>query len=106
NFLSDLNKRKISYEISLIYGLPNQTVRSFQQSIDFLQQNGCNNITAFPLMLLKGTELYNQKSKWKMKEEPLGKFKIPTVTSSKSFDKSDWLEMKEIANNLMSNARV
>lgn len=103
---ADLNKMDIGYEVSLIYGLPNQTVQSFQQSIDFLNQNGCHKITAFPLMLLKGTELYRQKANWAMKEEPLGDFNIPTVTSSNSFNKSDWLEMQGIANDLMTNVRV
>lgn len=103
---NELNKRRISYEVSLIYGLPNQTVDSFKQSIDFLYKNGCSSITAFPLMLLKGTELYGQKQKWNMVEEQIGEFNIPVVTSSNTFDKNAWLKMQEISNKLMGNSRV
>ena len=102
----DLNSRGISYEVSVIYGLPNQTISTFKQSIDFLRSNGCTNITAYPLMLLKGTELYYQKQKWQMTEEPIGAFDIPVVTSSSSFNKENWFEMREIANNLKPNARI
>lgn len=103
---SHLNEMGISYEVSLIYGLPNQTVDSFKRSIDILKENGCTDITAFPLMLLKGTELYAEKEKWKMKEEVLGDFGIPTVTSSNSFTKEEWLKMECIAQSLEPNRRV
>ncbi|MEZ4828272.1 MAG: B12-binding domain-containing radical SAM protein [Bacteroidia bacterium] len=103
---NDLNHRGISYEVSLIYGLPNQTVDSFKKSIGFLRSNGCTKMTAYPLMLLKGTELYHQKNKWQMKEEPLGEFDIPVVTSSSTFDRDDWYRMGEIANTLATNDRI
>jgi coproporphyrinogen III oxidase-like Fe-S oxidoreductase len=56
--LEVLNNRNISYEVSLIYGLPNQTIDSFKRSIEFVQNKGCKKITAWPLMLLKGTPLF------------------------------------------------
>lgn len=102
----DLNQSGISYEVSLIYGLPNQTVDSFRQSIDFLASNGCTNMTAYPLMLLKGTELYHQKDDWQMKEESIGEFDIPVVTSSNSFNKDDWHRMNELAEELRKNDRI
>lgn len=101
-----LNEMGISYEVSLIYGLPNQTVDSFRKSILRLRENGCTDITAFPLMLLKGTELYAEKEKWGMAEEIVGDFAIPTVTSSNSFKKNDWLQMNDIARSLEPNKRV
>lgn len=101
-----LNDAGISYEVSLIYGLPNQTVESFEKSISILQENGCTDITAFPLMLLKGTELYSEKDKWGMKEEVVGDFGIPTVTSSNSFTKNDWLQMNDVAQSIQPNKRV
>lgn len=101
-----LNEMGISYEVSLIYGLPNQTVDSFQKSISILSNNGCTEITAFPLMLLRGTELYAEKEKWRMKEEIIGDYQIPTVTSSSSFSKEEWLVMSRIANSLIPNKRV
>ncbi|MFA0960235.1 radical SAM protein [Roseivirga sp. BDSF3-8] len=97
---AELNRRSISYEVSLIYGLPNQTPDTFRRSIAFLQDNGCTTIKAFPLMLLKGTELYDQKQQYALHEEVVGEFGIQVVTSGNSFTKDDWLEMKELAQNL------
>ncbi|HRH02316.1 MAG TPA: radical SAM protein [Bacteroidia bacterium] len=101
-----LNRRNISYEVSLIYGLPNQTVDSFKASIEFAQSKGCKKITAWPLMLLKGTPLFSEKEKWNLKEEVLGNFNIPVVTSSNTFNKDQWLAMQDIAVGLMKNSRV
>lgn len=103
--LRRLGERNLSYEASLIYGLPNQTVDSFRHSIDFLRASGCNRITAYPLMLLKGTELYAQKQKYGFVEKPLGDFGIPTVVASRSFSENDWLKMHEIAEQLDPSVR-
>jgi radical SAM superfamily enzyme YgiQ (UPF0313 family) len=103
--LEILNQRNISYEVSLIYGLPNQSVDSFKASIEFAQNKGCKKITAWPLMLLKGTPLFFEKEKWNLKEEIVGDYNIPVVTSSSSFNKDQWLTMQEIANDLESNNR-
>ena len=100
-----LNQRKISYEVSLIYGLPNQTISSFERSIDYIKSKGCKKITAWPLMLLKGTKLFSERENWKMSEEVIGDFSIPIVTTSNSFSKNDWYKMKELAQNLNENQR-
>lgn len=100
-----LNKRGISYEVSLIYGLPNQTVDSFRKSVDILMKFGCKAITAWPLMLLKGTPLYAQRDRWNFKEEIIGDFNIPIVTSSTSFNKDDWFVMQQMAESLIRNNR-
>ena len=101
-----LNDRGISYEVSLIYGLPGQTLSSFAESILFLRENGCERITAFPLMLLRGTDLFAQRDRWGYKERPEGEFGIPVVSASNSFSESDWWAMKEIADQLSPNERV
>jgi len=98
--MQELKKRNISYEVSLIYGLPSQTLQSFTKSIEFLRKNGCNNIKAFPLMLLKGTELYLEKKKYKMEEKIINEFDIPVVVKSDSFTEDDWYKMKEKAETL------
>lgn len=100
-----LKERNISYEISIIYGLPNQTVSSFSQTIDLIQSYGCQNLTAYPLMLLKGTELYAEKEKWNFTEKAIGDFNIPVVVSSNSFTEDEWQKMNEIADGLMNNQR-
>jgi radical SAM superfamily enzyme YgiQ (UPF0313 family) len=104
--LPELKKRNISYEVSLIYGLPNQTIDTFQYSIDFLRSKGCKNLIAYPLMLLKGTELYDQKEKFNFVEKQMGDFNIPTIIASNSFSESDWLRMAEIAEQLNPNMRL
>ncbi|WP_373492577.1 radical SAM protein [Aquiflexum sp.] len=102
---TQLKERNISYEVSLIYGLPGQTIDSFKRSIDFVESIGCKTIKAFPLMLLRGTELYHEKELWNIKEENIGEFAIPVVTSSNSFSRHDWEQMNEIANNLSPHHR-
>jgi len=103
--LPELKSRNISYEISLIYGLPYQTLDTFRQSIDFLLSKGCENLTAYPLMLLKGTELYEQKGKFNFVEQNMGDFNIPTVIASNTYSEQEWLKMSEIAEQLNPNAR-
>lgn len=104
--MGELNSRGISYEISLIYGLPNQTLDSFKKSVDFVLDNGCENITAYPLMLLKGTELYDQKERFSFKEKEVGDFNIPVVIECDSFSEKDWHLMKNMAESLNENHRV
>ncbi len=103
--LKSVIERQIPYEISLIYGLPGQTIDSFKESIDILKKIGVHNIVAYPLMLLPGTQLYLENEKWGMNEEVLGDFNIPLVTSSNSFTRRDWEEMDRIASNLNSKVR-
>lgn len=96
-----LNRYKISYEASIIYGLPNQTFSSFTSTMETLQTLGLKKICAYPLMLLKGTELYAQKDKWGLKEMPLGDYQIPTVCESNSFSYDEWTMMDNLASKLM-----
>ncbi len=95
-----LHALNIPYEISLIYGLPNQTFSSFKGSVDFLKAQDCQNIKAYPLMLLKGTELYEQREKWNCQEKVIGDFHIPVVVSANSFDEQEWFRMKALAESL------
>ncbi|MCB1176238.1 MAG: radical SAM protein [Leptospiraceae bacterium] len=106
NVMRKLKERNISYEISLMYGLPNQTVSSFQRTIDFVRNNGCKILTAYPLKLLKGTELYKEKKKYYFREMTMGDFHIPFVIESNTFSEKDWYKMKEIAESLEPTNRV
>ena len=103
--LTEVHQRKIKTEISLIFGLPKQTINSFKQSIDFCRHHKVPIIHAFPLMLLRGTPLYHQKTQlgliesneiasleiYRLQED------IPHVVSSPSFTYNDWKEMAIIA---------
>lgn len=91
----------ISYEVSIIYGLPEQTYDSFRQTIDFLHEQGCKNIKAFPLMIYRGTKLYTIKDQYNLQEEILGDFRLPYVTSSSSFTNDEWHKMDDLAKILM-----
>lgn len=104
--LEQLVQRGIPFEVSLIYGLPGQTLVSFQRSIDHLHAQGCRDIKAWPLMLLPGTKLYDQKELWGMVEEPLGEFKIPVVTESNTFSREEWERMDHMAQQLRSTDRL
>jgi radical SAM superfamily enzyme YgiQ (UPF0313 family) len=104
--LQVLKSRNISYEVSIMYGLPNQTFNSFKKTIDFLKSNDCENIKSWPLMLLKGTPLYFDQKKWNLQEEIIGDYQIPLVTSSTTFTKDDWFQMNEISSQLMNSGRL
>lgn len=104
----EAHKRNIEIEVSLIFGLPHQTVASFQQSIEFCKMLGVKTIHAFPLMLLRGTPLYAQKENFGLVESTdydiasIDRvfFDIPHVIASPSFSLTDWKEMSKIASDL------
>jgi len=91
---------KQSFEVSLIYGLPGQTVQSFKDSIEYLQHRGVDIIKAFPLMLLEGTQLSKDKDKYNIVEDIIDDGGIPHVVESYSFTRSEWLTMHGFAHNL------
>lgn len=91
--LARLNDRGIAYEVSVIYGLPRQSARSFDDTLDFLDRAGAPVVRAFPLMLLRGTELYDERDRYGFVEAALGPFAIPTVVASDSFSHDEWLAM-------------
>jgi len=100
-----LQDLKINHEISLIFGLPNQTVDSFKKSVEFCIEKNVPVIKAFPLMLLRGTELYHRKKElgliesYEIADEGIDRLQesIPHVVESPSFSYSDWKEMAKIA---------
>jgi coproporphyrinogen III oxidase-like Fe-S oxidoreductase len=106
-----LNKSRdmgIETEVSLIFGLPKQTVTSFQASVDFCKSMQVQTIHAFPLMLLRGTPLYESKIQYSLIEScddpniDNGRIyeDIPHVISSPTFTYDDWLVMASIAREL------
>ena len=109
-----LNDRHIPFEISIIYGLPKQTVDSFEKTIEYCQTVlKPNKINAWPLMLLRGTELERRQKEFDLEQEFLSADSlgsdlpkeriyegIPHVTSSSSFSKKDWIKMNKISNTL------
>ena len=55
--LGMLRDNKISYEVSLIYAIPGQTIYTFIDSIEYLLSFGCKRIRAFPLQIAANSEL-------------------------------------------------
>lgn len=103
--LALVHQRRIKHEVSLIFGLPLQTVESFQQTILKLQETTDGSLVAFPLMLLRGTPLYYQREKFGLIEDTdiahplidrIQKF-IPHVVTSPSMSYRDWNTMANIA---------
>ena len=109
--IDDINSRNLLYEVSIIFGLPNQTLDSFKETVQFCLDHNVPVIKAFPLMLLRGTELEERKEEWELIESPVSagdliervQEGIPHVVASNSFTFEDWCRMAEIANNLVKS---
>jgi histone acetyltransferase (RNA polymerase elongator complex component) len=96
--IDSLNARGIPYEVSLIYGLPLQTLDSFRMSVDWCLERGVPRVRAWPLMLLRGTALDFQRECWGYVESVASR--IPIVVESFSFSRDDHAEMARIADEL------
>lgn len=103
--LADVQKRKIEIELSLIFGLPGQTVDSFQASVQYCIDNDVKTIHAFPLMLLRGTLLHEQKMELGLVESseiaspliPRQQVDISHVVTSRSFNHDEWQQIAKLA---------
>lgn len=80
-------------EISLIFGLPGQTLASFQRSLDYARRFATA-VRAFPLLLLRGTPLHSRKAELALVEDGSS---IPRVVSSATFSRDDHSRMEAIA---------
>ncbi|MFN6145523.1 MAG: B12-binding domain-containing radical SAM protein [Planctomycetota bacterium] len=87
-------------EISLIYGLPNQTLDSFRRSVDFAQEHATS-VRAFPLLLLRGTPLHGRQQELGLVEDQSD---IPQVVSAPTFTRDEHFKMAEMADQLAKAA--
>lgn len=89
-----LVERRKTFEVSIIFGLPEQTLDSFRTTVDFCLRQRVPVLKAFPLMLLRGTSLERQRARWGLEEssEP-----IPSVIRSHTFDEREWRQMEVLA---------
>ena len=92
-----LHRRGIPFEVSLIYGLPEQTLASFKASVRWCQERAVPTLKAFPLMLLRGTGLDRDRARWGLVESADD---VPVVVRSSSFSRSDWEAMRSVAERL------
>ena len=93
-----LNRRQMPYEVSLIYGLPFQTVKRFQDSVDWCLERRVPKVRAWPLMLLRGTPIHEEREKWGYVESA-GE-RIPIVVESRWFSRNEYSRMADIASGL------
>jgi radical SAM superfamily enzyme YgiQ (UPF0313 family) len=104
--LNEMSKANMKYGISLIYGLPGQTPKSFKNTIEFLEQYCSGQLVAYPLMLLQGTKLYREKDSYSLKQESLGDYNLKYVSESFSFNRTEYMEMEQMAKALNPNYRL
>lgn len=97
--LRGIRERSLSHEVSLIFGLPNQTLQSFEESVQWCLSRGVPTIKAFPLMLLRGTELDLNRAQWSLKDSG---GTMPMVTSSNSFNEESWNAMASLSEALIA----
>ncbi len=93
--LADVRERNIDHEVSLIFGLPNQTLSSFEESVQWCLDRHVPVIKAFPLLLLRGTKLDSERDKWGLMTDSSP---MAMVIASEMFSQDQW----EIMNRLSS----
>jgi len=89
-----MNSMGLDYEVSIIFGLPNQTLSSFQETVDWCLRKKVPVIKAFPLMLLRGTEIEQRRDEWGLLES---EGSMPEVIESDTFSQHDWDQMCKVS---------
>lgn len=100
--LAEVRRRNIAHEVSLIFGLPEQTLDSFLASVQWCLERRVPVIKAFPLMLLRGTPLDQARHRWGLREDGRS---MPLVIAADSFDERDWTQMASVAEALAATER-
>lgn len=105
--LRQLRTLGIPFEVSLIFGLPLQTLHSFKESVNYCLSREVPVVKAWPLMILRGTPLdtEEQRRSYGLVERAIGvseeidriQVDIPHVVASSTFSEEDWLRMGQIA---------
>lgn len=92
--LAGIRQRGIEHEVSLIFGLPEQTYTSFLQSVAWCLERRVPVIKAFPLLLLRGTGLDHGRARWDLVDDgtPMAR-----VVSSSTFSRAEWEAMAQVA---------
>ena len=110
-WLARLNSDGVPYELSFIYGLPEQTLDSFRQTAEWAERKCTDHRMGqavsrfFPLMLLRGTKLFSRATELGLvssSDENLDLSHrvgsgIPHVVSSPTFTVDDWKFMNREA---------
>ncbi len=90
-----LNEAGAVFGFDLMYGLPGDNLRGFQQSLDFALRQYPNHLDIFPLAILPGTALASR-------SENLGLIHLPTppytLISTTDFNTTDMAQAAQLAN--------
>lgn len=100
--LKKLNLLGISYEVSIIYAIPGQTVERFIDTIEFLLINHCKIIRAYPLQIPRNSELETKRGVYQI-TEVIDNMNVHSIQSSFSFQKENRTDMDSIALRLNTN---
>jgi radical SAM superfamily enzyme YgiQ (UPF0313 family) len=92
--LRQVRHRGIDYEVSLIFGLPEQTLASFTESVGWCLERSVPVIKAFPLLLLRGTSLDVERTRWDLVAE---ESTMSQVVQSSTFSRAEWQVMRSIS---------
>jgi hypothetical protein len=95
--LDEVRRRGIDHEVSLIFGLPQQTLASFRESVRWCLERHVPVIKAFPLLLLRGTKLDLERARWQLVVEDEA---MPQVVASSTFSRAEWRAMLAISQQL------
>ena len=92
--LSKIQDLGMAHEVSVIFGLPMQTQKSFIETISWCLKNSVPTIKAFPLLLLRGTAMSTHRTQWSLKttNAPMN-----MVVSSSTFTNEEWQFMAQIS---------
>jgi len=101
--LESLNNIGVNYEVSIIYAIPGQTVNSFIDTIEYLFENGCTTIRAYPLQVPRNSNLEKNKVDLGIQFE-IDDFNVRSVSSSNSFYSENRSDMDRIADKLNNDA--
>lgn len=92
--LEGVRARGIRHEVSLIFGLPLQTLASFEESVKWCLERHVPVLKAFPLLLLRGTALERDRHRWNLE---VSNEEMATVLSSSTFTHQEWWEMAQLS---------
>lgn len=98
--LDEVRSRNIDHEVSIIFGLPEQTLSSFMETVDWCLKRQIPIIKAFPLMLLRGTPLERDRAQWGFITDDQA---MPKVIASDTFGPNEWKIMNRISTALQAS---
>jgi len=89
-----LHEANVAYGFDLIYGLPEDTLSGFLESLDYSFSLAPNHLDIFPLAILPGTELFHRADSYNINYSSVNSW---IVTSTPGFSEADMAQAQKIA---------